>query len=285
MEARMSAFRAKIWTGVSAAVVLGAGGLAACSGEGGETGAAPSSARSSAASTTGAEGEDEGASVPAPVAPSTGGEGEGGEGEAGAAAGGEQGATAAYAGVPADSRRAFQLARLKGFFLAAKAVGAAEGADAAAALAGQGLLEVFDPAKAEIAGGGLDEAVLRRAAQTGEPSALNAAVSALEAAERGAGGDPAAVARGLSGLAVGLYRETTAGGAIDPVEYQHSYAAALALQSLTARQAALSGAKADVERLVRLWPSPVAPEQAARAPALAQVQAQASRVELALSGV
>ena len=274
----MSVFRAKLWTGVGAAVVLGAGGLAACSGEGGEGGETGAAAPSSSAP-AGAEGEGGESGQAAPVAPA-GGEGEGGETGA-AAAGGERGAQGAYAAVPADSRRALRLAQLTGLFQAAKAVGAAEGAEAAAALAGQGLLEVYHPAKAELTG--VDEAVLRRAAQSGEPAALNAAVASLEAAAKQAGGDPGAVARGLSALTVGLYRETTAGGAIDPVEYQHSYAAALALQSLAGRQGALSGAKADIDRLVRLWPGPVAPEQGA--PTLAQVQAQASRVELALSGV
>lgn len=278
-ERLVSVFRAKIWTGVSAAVLLGAGGLAACSGEGGgEQGA---STPSNSPATAGGEGEGEGA-APAP-APVQGGEGEGGEGEGGAAAGGERGAAAAYGAVPASSRPALRLAQLEGFFRVAKAAGAAQGAEAAAALAGQGLLEVYDPAKAEFASAGLDEAVLRRAAQTGQPTALDAAIQALQAAQNKAGGDPAAVARGLTSLSTGLYREATASG-LDPIEYQHAYGAALAAQALAARESGLSRAKGDIDRLARLWPSPVAPEDAARAPTIQQIQAQASRVELALSG-
>ena len=274
----MSVFRATIWTGLGAAVVLGSA-LAACSGEGGEGGdagaAAPASSQGGAAS--GGEGDEAG---PAP-APTTGGEGEGGEGGS-AAAGGERGAAAAYAAAPAESRRALRLAQLGGVFQAAQAVGATEGPEAAAALAGQGLLEVFDPAKAELAGAGLDEAVLRKAAQTGDPGDLKAAMASVDAAGKQAGGEPAAVARGLSSLAVGLLREAMAGGAVDPTEYQHSYAAALALRSLAQSQGELAPAKADIDRFVRLWPGPAAPTQP---PALPPVQAQASRVELALSGV
>ena len=276
----MSVFRAKIWTGVGAAVLLGAGGLAACSGEGGEGAEQGAAAPASSPAATGGEGEG-GEAGPAPAPVTAGGEGEGDEA---GAAGGERGASTAYAAVPAESRTAFRLAQLKGFFLAAQALGRAEGPEAAAALAGQGMLEVYDPAKSQIAGAGFDEAALRRAAQTGEPAALDAAVRTLQAAEGKAGGDPAAVARGLTALTVGLYREATAGGALDPIEYQHAYAAALAAQSVAAGQGRLSGAKTDIDRLARLWRTPVAPDDAAAAPKLAEVQAQASRVELALSG-
>lgn len=261
----MGVFRAKVWTGVGAAVLLGTGGLAACSGEGGAGGE-----QGAAASASG------------PAAAASAGEGEGGEA---GAAGGERGAAAAYATVPAQSRAAFRLAQLKGFFLAAQALGGTEGSDAAAALAGQGMLEVYEPAKADIAGAGFDEAALRRAAQTGEPAALEAAVRTLQAAERQAGGDPAAVARGLTALTVGLYREANAGGVLDPIEYQHAYAAALAAKSVAAGQGGLSAARSDLDRLAGLWRTPAAPDDDAQAPKLAEVQAQASRVELALSGV
>jgi hypothetical protein len=279
----VSKFRAKVWTSMGAAVVLGAGGLAACSGEGGDAGGEQGA---SAPASSGGEGEGEGgASSPAPP-PATGGEGEGdgaaGEGEGGAAAG-ERGAQTAYGAVPEASRPALRTAQLEGFFRAAKAVGAAQGADAAAALAGQGLLEVYDPARAEFAALQLDEAALRRAAQSGEPAALDAAIRSLQTAQQRAGGDPAAVARGLTSLSTGLYREATASG-LDPIEYQHAYAAALAAQALAARESGLSRAKGDIDRLARLWASPVAPENVAQAPTLQQVQAQASRVELALSG-
>lgn len=260
----MNVFRAKLWTTVGAAVVLTAGGLSACSGEGegGEGAGAPAAAGSSA--------------TPA---------GEGGEaGAEGGAPGGEAGASQAYGSVPAESRTALRLAHLEGFFLAADPVRAAQGPDAAAALAGQGLLEVFDPAAAELRAAGLDEAVLRRAAQSGDAADVRGALAAIDAAQVRAGGDPRALARGMSGITAGLYREATAGGAVDPVEYQHAYAAALAARALAANNTALASSKADLDRLAAMFPSAVAPEDAGQAPKLADVQAQASRIELALSG-
>jgi len=264
----MTVFRPKLWTGVTAAVLL-----AACGGEG-EAGAAGEAGEGATAT---AEGEAAGGPV-----------GEGGEGGAergaGAPATGEAGAEAAYQSVPEDSRRALRLAHLKGFFLAAQAVLRADGADAAAALAGQGLLEVFDPAAGNFRSFGVDEAVLRKAAQTGAPSDVRAALASLEAAQAKAGGDPAAVARGMTSIAAGLYRGVIADGAVDTVEYQHAYGAALSAQDVVAGAGKLAPVKAEVDRFVRLWPSVIAPETADKAPPVAQVQAQASRVELALSG-
>lgn len=266
----MISFRAKTWTGMGAALLLG--GLAACGGEGdgGEAAQAP------------AQGSP----------PAAGGEGEGGEGEGGegapagvAGTGGEQGAQAAYAAVPAESRPALRLAHLKGFFLAAEQVARAaagpEAAGDAAALAGQGMLEAYDPAAAELKASGLDAAALRKAAETGDPGALRAAIARLDHARGRAGGEPVAVARGLSAITVGIYREAAAGSTLDPVEYQHAYAAALALQDHVRGHEALSSVRADADRLVALWRSTT---PTVDAPSLAQVQAQASRVELALSG-
>ena len=267
----MTVFRPRLWTGVGAAVLIGAAGLSACSGEGGAGGEGGEDGESAATASSGA----------APA-------GEGGEGGAergaGAPATGEAGAEAAYAAVPEGSRRALRLAHLKGFFLAAQAAHPVQGADAAAALAGQGLLEVYDPGASNFQAAGLDVAPLRRAAETGTPADLKAAVSALEAAQQRAGGDPAAVTRALTDIAAGLYRGVVADGAVDPVEYQHAYGAALAARQVAAGAPALASARAELDRLVALWPSPVAPEDVAKATPPAQVQAQASRVELALSG-
>jgi hypothetical protein len=272
----MTVFRPKLWTSVGAAVLL-AGGVAACSGEGGECGEAGATPPAAGAAGEGGEGGVEKGAAPT---------GEGGEGgaESGGAASAEAGAEAAYTGVPEESRRALRLAHLKGFFLAAQAAQPVQGAEAAAALAGQGMLEVFDPAAGNFRAAGVDEATLRKAAQSGDAGAVRAAIAAIEAAQQRAGGDPAAVARGMTSIAAGLYRGVITEGAVDAVEYQHAYGAALSARDLAARNASLAPAKADIDKLARLWPSPVAPDTPAQAPSLAQVQAQASRIELALSG-
>ena len=261
-------FRPKLWTGLGAAVLIGSAGLAACGGEGGgEAGEAGATTASAA--------------VPAGEGGAEGG-GEGGEGgaEGGSA---EAGASAAYASVPADSRTALRLAQLQGFFLAGQAVTTAQGADDAAALAGQGMLEVFDPAAAELRAAGVDEAVLRKAVQSGASADLAAAARSLEAVQGRAGGDQREVAKGLANLTAGLYREAVGGAAIDPVEYQHAYAGALSLASLS-QGGKLGSAGAEAARLKALFTSPVAPATVAQAPKAADVQAQASRIELALSG-
>jgi hypothetical protein len=266
----MNTFRPKLWTSLSAAALLSATGLAACSGEGGEA-AAPAASPGSVAS--------------------VGGEGEGGEAAGGTTApgatdlageAGEAGAQGAYDTVPADSRRALRLAHLRGFVLAAQAAAPAEGLEAAAALVGQGLLEVYDPAKAEFAAAGVDEATLRRAAQSGAPADLMAALGTLDAASAKAGGDPAQVVKGMTNIASGLYGEVLKDGAVDTVEYQHSLGAALSAQA-AARTGNVAGASGELAKFVALWPGPVAPADVARITPSGQVLAQASRVELALS--
>lgn len=247
----MTSFRPKLWTGVSAAILLTAG-LSACD--------KAANTAQNAASTASA----------APAA------GEGGEG------GVEGGAKEAYSGVPADSRVALGLAHVKGFFLVAQKQAA--GADAAAALAGQGMLEAFDPQASALKATGLDEAVLRKAAQTGAPADLSAAIAAIEAAQAKAGGDPVAVAKGMLSLATGLYSGVVTADGVDPIEYQHSYGAVLsaqqALDAAAKTKPALASAKADMAKLVALWPAAEAPK-APTPPA--QVSGQAARVELALS--
>jgi hypothetical protein len=252
-------FRPKLWLTLGAALAL----TAACS-EQGEAGGEGASGEGGSA--VAGEGE--------------GGEGEGGEGAAAGGAG-EAGAQAAYAGVPAESLAALRIAHLKGFFLVAQQARGAEGDVAAAALAGQGMAEVYDAQAADFAGSGLDEAVLRRAAETGSQADLAAAVAALDAAQQRAGGNPGAVVAGLASIAAGIYNEVNIDGAVDPVEYQHALGSALAAQS-TANAGNLSSAiRSDVDGLVALWRGVTAPEDASALTPAGQVQAQASRIQLA----
>jgi hypothetical protein len=256
----MTMFRPKTWTAVGVAALLTA---SACSksGEAGEQ--APSGPAGAAAA--GEAGETAG--------------GEGGVGEAGA---GE-----AYAAVPPASRTALRIAHLRGFFLIAAEAQKAEGDAEAAALAGQGMLEVFDPAAENFRKVGINEAKLRAAAAKGDAASLRAAIAELDAARKRAGGDPAAVINGMTGMAAGMYGHVVAGGAIDPVEYQHSRGAALSalgeLEHFGAGDAKALAVKADLERFIAMWPAPVAPDDIAKVAPAGAVQAQASRIQLALS--
>lgn len=260
-------FRPRVWTSMGAALVLGAGALTGCSGDAGDK--ADAGQADAPVAAAGGEGEGEGGATAA--APT-------GEGE-----GGEAGAVDAYAAVPAASRTALRLAQVKGFFLAAQAAAPVEGPEAAAALIGQGLLEAYDPAAAELKAVGVDEAALRAAAASGDPAAIKKAIAALDAAYKKAGGDSAAVAKGMTTIAAGLYQHVLVDGAVDPIEYQHAYCAALAAKAVIDADPKLASARDEAAALVKLWPSATAPEDAAKAPATAKVLAQASRVELALS--
>jgi len=250
----MTSFRPKLWASVSAAILLGA-----CSGgESGEAG--------------------EPASAPTAEAPAAG---EGGEGGAeGGGAGGEAGAQAAYVGVPADSRVALRLAHLRGFFLIAQKV---TDPDEAGALAGQGMLEVYDVQPGAFESVGINKAVLDKAAETGAKADLAAALKAIDAASAKAGGDQAKVAKAMVSIAQGLYALVVTPEGVDPIEYQHSLGAALsAKQSLDAAAGsnpAAKAAQADMNKLIALWPATDAPE--APTP-VAQLSGQAARVELAL---
>jgi len=251
----MTMFRPKLWTSTAAALVMGAS-LAACgeAGEAGEAGAAPTAG--------------------APAA------GEGGEGGAEGGAGGEAGAQAAYVGVPAESRVGLRLAHLEGFFLIAQQQ--KDGAEAAAALAGQGMLEVFDAQPDAFRSAGVDEAVLKKAAETGAPADLAAAIATIEAAKAKAGGDALAIAKGQLSIAAGLYNGVIVDGGVDPIEYQHSLGAALSAKKVldASSDPKAAAAKAEVAKLIALWPAPAAPEKPTP---VAQVAAQASRAELALN--
>lgn len=241
----MISFKPKLWTTLSAAVLISAAGLTACNGEG--------------------EGD-----VAAAV-------GEGGEGGAEGGAGGEAGAQEAYLSVPAESRAALRLAHLRGFFLIAREQ--TEGPDAAAALAGQGMLEVYEAAPGAFESAGLDKAPLDRAVETGAPADVDAAIAAIDAALTKAGGDRAAIARGLVSIAAGLYNGVVLATGIDTVEYQHSLGAVLSAEKVVAGLAD-EEAKLEIRRLRELYPAPQAPDRPA---SIAQVAAQASRVELALN--
>lgn len=258
-------FKPKLWTGASIAILLAAGGsgLAACSGEGGEKGKV--------------QAQGEGGEAATPAATSSAGEG----GESASGEGGEAGAQAAYASVPAASKPALHLAHLKGFFLVAQKQ--SDGADAAAALAGQGLLEAFDHDAAQFKAWGVDETVLRKAAQTGSAADLKAAIANLEKAQAKAAGDPAAVAKAMVDIAAGLYASVEKDGAINSIEYQHALGAALSADDVISRAQSderVRSAKPEMKKLLALWPSPTAPDKVTPK---SQVLAQASRVELELS--
>jgi hypothetical protein len=272
----MTTFRPKLWTSVSAALLLtAAGGLAGCSGEGegGEQGAGATAAAGPAAGEGGEGGAEAGSPAATPA-------GEGGEGGAEGGAVGEAGAQSAYSNIAPESRMALRVAHLKGFLLAAQAAAPGQGAEAASALVGQGMLEVFDPQAARFRELGVNEAALRKAAQTGAPADLVGALGTLEAAAAKAGGDPREVVKGMTDIAGGLYQEVNVDGAIDPIEYQHSLGAALAARD-AAQRAKLTAPELDA--FVSLWPGPAAPEDAAQLKPAGEVLAQASRVELALS--
>lgn len=249
------AFRPKLWLTLGAALTL----TAACSEQGqpgGETG--------------GESGGEGGAAAQ--------GENEGGAGSAGV---GEAGAAAGYAGVPDASLLALRIAHLKGFFLVAQRAQAVEGDASAAALAGQGLAEVYDPAVAAFSGANLDAEVLRRAAQSGSEADLAAAVAALNAAQTAAGGDAGVVVGALSDIAAGIYREVGVDGAVDPVEYQHALGAAMAAQSTAQAGGLPAQTVTDTEALVAMWRGVTAPDAVSDLTPAGQVQAQASRIRLA----
>lgn len=254
----MIALRPKLWTTLSAAVLLGAS-LSACGGDAGEGGKAEAVGE-------GGEAAEQGAAQPV---------GEGGEAA-------ELGAAAAYGAIPAESKTALQLAHLEGFYMIAQTQ--PDGPEAAAALAGQGLLEVFDKDPDAFRAAGVTEATLRKAAETGARADLDAAVADLRAARAKAGGDPAAVVAALISVGEGIYKGVEKDGVVDPIEYQHSLGSILVAREIAAQAGAgnakLAAAKPELDKLAGLWPKPVAPEKVTPA---GQVSAQAARVQLALS--
>ncbi len=253
----MTSFRPKLWTGVSAAVLISTGALVACSPQS----SAPKATAESPATPS--------------VAASVPGAGEGGET-------GETGAVSAYSAIPADSVGALHIAHLRGFVLVAMAQ--KDGPEAAAILVAQGMLEAYEKSSEPFKAAGIDETLLRKAADTGASGDLKAALNALDAGLAKAGGDRKAVIRGLLEISSGLYKGVVVDGGVDPIEYQHSLGAALsaraALLDAAKSDPSLAAAKPEMDRFVALWPTPSAPEKPAAHGALL---AQASRIELALS--
>src|SRR4051812_26586317 len=147
----MTSFRPKLWTTAGAALLL-----AACQ--------------------PGDKAAKTAASSAAPVQAAVG---EGGEG--GAEGGGEAGAQAAFQTTPEASKPALRLAQLKGFILIATAQ--KDGDDAGGILLSQGLLETFDKNPEQYRKLGIDEALLRKAGQTGKAADMKAALANIEAAE------------------------------------------------------------------------------------------------------
>jgi hypothetical protein len=247
----MTRFRPKMWTAAGAALLL-----AACSGE--------------------ADKSDAPAASTAPTAAV----GEGGEG--GAEGGGEAGAQSAYAAIPDASKPALRLGQLKGFVLIALAQ--KDGPEAGGILLGQGLLEVLDPQVEQFRKLGVDEALLRKAAQSGQPADLKAALANIEEAQVRAGGNQLAVTKGLVDIAAGLYKEAVQPGSVDSIDYQHSLGAALSAQDLLQKQAGKDeharAAVPEMKKFVALWPQVSAPEKPTPS---SDVLAQASRLELELS--
>ena len=70
-----------------------------------------------------------------------------------------------------------------------------------------------------------------------------------------------------------------------PLWLLHALGAAMAAESVAARAGGLSSVRDDLDAFVALWPQVTAPETAEAAPGVGEVQAQASRIELALSGL
>lgn len=278
----MIELRAKLWRGVGLAAVLAGGvGLAACQpgGEAGENGAHVESGEAAKGETGGEAGE--GAAAPAAEAPAAAG------GEAG-----EAGASEAYARLKPEDATALRLQHLKGFLLVAQKELQAGRAAEAGALVGQGVLEVHTPAPDAF--GGLDIAKVNAATNAlldGKPEGAAALQAAIDAVTAKQTVSDAALVRRMLSITRGLYAGVVANGVVDAIEYQHSLGAALAAQdaftrgeaALTAKNASRTAeAKKELERLVALWPSAVAP--VAPTPP-AQVAAQTSRVELVLYGL
>lgn len=289
----MIVWKPKLWVGLGAvAVTLGAAGCGeAGPAAAGEAGASTAAAGEAATGETGGE---------AAVAPATGGEAAAGEsgGEGAGEAGGEAGASDAYASVPDGSRKALRIAHLAGFLAIAQQVHATGDAAAASVLIQQGLLEVHQPAAGDYGGRAAAikpayEAVmaaLDSGKSAGEvDAAFKAARDAQAAALAEAGGDPAAVVKAMLAITTGLYANVVTPAGVDPVEYQHAMGAALSARdvlvasasTLTAKnRASYDEAVTAAGALTGLFAAPVAPETP---PTRSAVQAAAARIELPLS--
>ncbi len=261
----------KSWRTASVAAALS---LAACGGESGEA---------NHGGEAGESGEGEVAAPPAPAPSASAGGGEAGE----------AGAASAYAGLSGDQLTALRIHHLKGFLMAAERVAEAGKPLEAGILVQQGLLEVYDPAADQF--GAVNAALIRAAGESDGLSAeqvaarIAAAEAELDRVSRGLDIDHAVLAARMVDIATGLYQGVVQEGFIDPVEYQHSMGAAFAARDaliagereLKRRDArAYRDARAELDRMLALWPTVEAGESAAP---YGEVLAQGSRVRLALS--
>lgn len=255
--------------------VAAAFSLAACGGEGGEA--------SHGGGEAGESGEGEVAAPPAPepTASASGGEA------------GEAGAASAYAGLSGDQLTALRIQHLKGFLMAAERVAEAGKPLEAGILVQQGLLEVYDPAADQF--GAVNAALIRAAGDSDGLSAeqvaahIATAEAELDRVSSALDVDHAILAARMVDIATGLYQGVVQEGFIDPIEYQHSMGAAYAARDaliageseLKRRNArAYRDARAELDRMIALWPAVEAGESAAP---YREVLAQGSRVRLALS--
>lgn len=268
----------KFWAGLGVGALLGAGGFALVSelykGGHNEGGAG------------GGEAGEGALLAPASTTPAAGGET------------GEAGAQGAFEEIESSSAYGLRLAHLKGFLLVAEKVRASGDAEQAGALVGQGKLEAFTPVAHIFAQGGLgDLESALSAAETAlfdaRPDAgarLKAVIARLDAAAAAETARPQDIVYGMTRITEGLYAGVVTPDGVDPVEYQHAFGAALAAADTFAKAeptlkridpARTARAKQELEGLLALFPTPVAP--AVPAPTSA-VTAQSSRIELALSG-
>lgn len=271
----MIEMKSRLWRGVGQAAL--AAGLIAC-GPIGQGKDQPASAATGEAGEAGVAGAPQ--TPPPPPVAAAGGEA------------GEAGAAQVYDTLSPAARTQLRLQHLKGFLLVAKKELDAGRGPEAGALIGQGVLEVYQPAAADF--GDLDIAKIKAASDMlmdGKPAAAGALDAALAAIAAKQGPADAALVRQMLGVCAGLSAGLVVDGAVDTVEYQHSYGAALSVKDAFGRaEAALKRqspvrakeAAAEIDRLLTLWPAVQAPETIA---APAQFRGQITRVELALSGL
>ena len=182
-----------------------------------------------------------------------------------------------YAATPAADRAGLRMAHLRSYFLVAAQL---SDQTAAASLASQGMLEVYDGQAGDMDALRPDEGVLRRASVRGSADDISEALKVLRAGQAKVGGDPRMIARGMMGLAAGLYDSALNGAGVDPLEYQRSLGAVLAAQTLADGDPRLAKAQADLKALAALWPSAAPPPHPAPA---AQIRDQAARVRADLT--
>lgn len=273
----MMTFRPKMWASLGAVALLGAG-AAAC-------GDNPFQKADPAATAAGAD-----ATATAAATSLASGEG----------AGGEAGAEGAYGAIPAHSAVMLRYQHLKGFVLVAQTAQKAGKSDDASLLIQQGSLEALRPQAAALAATpqgakvqpALDQAVAALDAKAPDAAArIQAALNAIDQASVEAGGDALAVMLAMVSITDGLYQGVLVDGVVDPTEYQHSMGAALATLDMLQRARPILQkvdptrylqARSYIEELVGFWPT-VTPPKDLIAPS--RVAAQASRIELTLSGI